>query len=177
MPAGSFLSPASLLRGVAACLCLLALLAQASGVVPCLITAAAYFEGSHGIRVHCADGVFELVLTHDTLAMAKLPSAVDRRCTHHHGTAAWMLCLLAESRNGDPDHFLHFANNLTSEPAKRQLLLKPASSDCKGGFSATPTAPLQCPTGWNALPAIPLNTGPPGSWLLQSSLRSVCLLI
>ncbi|MBI3880577.1 MAG: hypothetical protein HY301_11020 [Verrucomicrobia bacterium] len=95
-------------------------LLQSMGILPLVLTTAAYVDGSHGVRVCCTAGQFELRLTHGPAA----GTAANPAQCHHHGPLARVMCLLAKPNPMEPDHQIQLANGMATDRLGRESLLR-----------------------------------------------------
>lgn len=103
--------------------CLLAYLLGGAGILPGVLSAIAYFEGSHHVVLSESGGEFQLRLKHET-GWASNP---EFRSCHRHGAMARFLCTLAGPPEQTPDHVVHvLTTSLSETPSHRRVQQPPA---------------------------------------------------
>ncbi len=92
-------------RQRAALICLTALLCSIAWIRVLGITALAFFDASHEVRLSLPHGQWRLVLAHQSAVSGRL-NGFDLRSGHQHPLGASLLMMLARDSSPDRDHVL-----------------------------------------------------------------------
>jgi hypothetical protein len=153
----------SSLQRLQAILCLLALFAGQTGILPACLATATGLEGSHTTSVSMSESGIMIVLSHEQGQPDRPYLLAHHQPTnpaHRHGFAARMLCALGGSTQRTANHVACFSRGGQVEPSGHKVrlvskLFAEASalrSPQVSSFVSAPCSSLRCPQVRISLP-------------------------
>jgi len=159
--------------------CLLALLLGHIHLFPGLLAAAATLDPSHSVCIGLDQGIFTLVLRHQSAQPRQAdykPQCDPANPAHRHGLIAKCVCALSNRDGHTPDHVASFSTSLVATrapgsdgretpatrfgglagPFQADTVFPPTHPDCASPPHPAAQAPPRCPLGVHLLRSVTL---------------------